>query len=503
MRTGLLVAVLLLAVAPVLAIGASLFDAPAGTWELLFSARVGRLTLATAGLGLGTAAAAALVGLPVAFALHRRRDLLARLTSSLLPLPLILPPWMAGLALAGSVRLSGWGGAVALLGAALWPIVTLFALRGLSAAAAAGESARLLAGARAARRSVEWPLALPSTAAGLALVFIFAVTDFGVVDFLSFNVPEPFTVLSSEIFAKWQRMGSAVDAAAVSLPALALGLAALAALLWAERRHAGLARGNPVRVPAARAPGPAGRLSLALLLAVMLAPLVVLAMWAARAPAALDVLSGSADEALASAGAAAGAGLAIALLGTALARLSLRLGPRAEALLLALALLPLAAPGVLYAVGVLRLWHLPGNPFDETLYRSPALLMAALAGRSLSLGVLAARALLARADPSPFEAGRLSGRAAPLRWAAVDLPLLAPALGLSFALGYLLSLRDLDLVTLLPAGNATLLHQIYALVHISSDALTALLCLLLAALALLPAAAALLLGVAAPRAGGR
>jgi ABC-type Fe3+ transport system permease subunit len=150
---------------------------------------------------------------------------------------------------------------------------------------------------------------------------------------------------------------------------------------------------------------------------------------------------------------------------------------------------------VLFAVGVLRVWHHPANPLGEALYRSPWLLVLALAGRFLPLGVLAARALLLRQDPGPLEAARLLGPGPLRRWLAVDLPLLAPATGLACALGYVLGLRELDLVTLVPAGNGTLLHQLYSMVHIQSDDTTALLCLLLFVLVLVPAVALRLLGV--------
>ncbi|HZL99995.1 MAG TPA: hypothetical protein VFD43_07060, partial [Planctomycetota bacterium] len=217
--------------------------------------------------------------------------------------------------------------------------------------------------------------------------------------------------------------------------------------------------------------------------------------WAGRNASPLALLADSGDEALRSVLAALGAGLIVAFAGLGLARLSLRGPAPLRWLVLAAALLPLAVPGVLFAVGTIRLWNAPANPLAAALYRSPALLVLALAGRFLPFGVLAARALLLRADEGPVQAARLAGGGALRRWLVVELPLLAPALGLSCALGYVLGLRELDVATLVPAGNATLVHQLYALVHIASDDTTALLCLLLMALVLLPAAAARLLGV--------
>jgi len=402
---------------------------------------------------------------------------------------------MAGMAWARTVTLSGFSGAVLLLTAALWPLVALFALRGLRAAARAGDAARLARGRVASWLSVELPLAAPSILSGMVLVFVLAATDFGVVDFLSFNVPEPFTVLSSEIFTKWSRLGSGAQAAAVSLPAVALGLLALVAMLVLERPVRGRYRGAVAESRSTRRPGLPAVLVVLALVALMVSPLVVMLGWAGRSADPLAVLADSRDEALRSVLAGLGAGAIVALVGLAVARVSLRGPPWLRVLVLGAALLPLAVPGVLFAVGVVRLGNHPANPLADALYRSPALLVLGLAGRYLPFGVLAARALLLRQDEGPAQAARLAGGGALRRWLKIELPLALPALGLALALGYLLSLRELDLATLVPAGNATLIHQLYSLVHIASDDTTALLCLLLMGLVLLPAAAARLLGV--------
>jgi iron(III) transport system permease protein len=278
-----------------------------------------------------------------------------------------------------------------------------------------------------------------------------------------------------------------------------LGLAALWVVLAVEQRYAGQRRGAPARAGAARggsgAGSVAGTLGLVVLLVLMLTPVLVLGSWASRHPDPVTTLLSTRDEVLRSVTTSAGAGLIVALLGVAVARALLFAGPKTGALLLGLALLPLAVPGVLFAVGVLRVWHHPANPLGEALYRSPVLLVLAMAGRFLPLGVLAARALMLRQDPGPAQAARLMVRGVLRRWLGVELPLLAPATGLACLLGYLLSLRELDVVSLVPAGNGTLLHQLYSMVHIQSDDTTALLCLLLFALVLVPAVAGRLLGL--------
>ncbi len=490
----LVAALLLLGAVPVVAALLPLADAPAQAWEQLASARVAGLAGRSALLGVCVAAGAALLGVPAGWLLARRGGVLAALVATLLPLPFILPPWMAGMTWSRHVELSRFAGAVALLAGSLWPIVALFALRGFRMAAPAGDAAALARGRAAALRAVELPLAAPSILAGMALAFVFAVTDFGVVDFLSFQDAEPFTVLSSEVFLKAGRLESAPEAAAAALPALLLSALALAGLLWLERRVSGRMRGA-ASPPAASARGAGGAAVLLLLAALAVAPVAELLAWSAGHAGWRQTLLEAGDDVTRSVLCGVCTGLLVALLGTAVARLSLRLSPAREAGLLALVLLPLAAPGVLFALGEVAFWNHPLNPLAATLYTSPALLVLAGTGRFLPLGVLAARALLARQDEGPSEAARLTGRSALRCWWSVDLPRLLPAASLAAVLGYLLSLRELDVNHMLPAGNATLIRYLYGVVHTGSDDKTAFLAVLLAACVLVPAAAARLLGV--------
>lgn len=490
----------LLGLAPVLASLGGLFSDPQVLFETLFSARIASLWGATMALGLATAAASMLIGVPVAWVLARRGGRVAMAVATLLPLPLVLPPWVSGVAWTQVLPLKGFGGAVFLLTLSLWPLVALFALRGLAASGAAVEAARLARGPRAALRSVELPLALPSILSGALLVFVFAITDFGVVDFLSFYDPEPFTVLASEIFQEWSRLQRGPQAAAVSLPTIVPALVALLVVLRLERSFTGRWRGAARRVPRAASSGAGAGLSvagLAVVMALMLAPVAVLVGWVWGYDGAVDLLRDKDvhDSVMRSVGVGLGTGLVLAWLGVAAARVSLAASPRVERLILLLAILPLAAPSVMLAMGEVILWNHPANPLSDAVYLSPTLLVIAMAGRFCALGILVARALLLRLDPGPGEAARLVPRPRWQRWLVVDLPRLMPAVGISLTLGYLLSMRELELVMMTPAGNGTLTHRIFSMVHIGTDEMTSTLCLTLVALVVVPAVAARLLGV--------
>ena len=473
---------------------AELLSDPAALLATASSPRVLGLLGSTVLLGLLTALAACLIGVPVGRLLARGRGRWVAPMALALPLPLVLPPWMVGVAWTSWFDLKGIFGATFLLAAALWPLVALFAMRGFRLAGHASDAAALTSGSR--RRAflkVELPLAAPSIASGALLVFVFAVTDFAVVDFLSFADPQPFVVLSSEIFQRWARLESSGAAAAVSLAAIVPTLIALALILRIEQRHQGRLKGAAVVTGRPLAPGPVGWGTIAVAALLVVQPIVVLVRWSFAEADPVGALEAARESAIFSVGVSLGAALIVAVGGVLVARLTLT--SRRGGLLLGATLLPLAAPGVMFAVGEIRLWNHPANPLSDAVYLSPLLLVLTLGGRWLPLGVLAARALLLRLDEGPFDAGRLAGRPLWKRLVAVDLPLLAPATGMALVLGYVFSMRELDMIVLVPAGSATLAHRIFSMVHIASDGVTALLCVLLLGLVLVPAAAARLFGV--------
>ncbi|MFT7462342.1 MAG: iron(III) transport system permease protein [Pseudohongiellaceae bacterium] len=491
-----------LCVAPLGAALTELFTDPGALLQVVMSARVMSLLGSTVAMGLTTAVVCCLVGVPVGRLLARSSGRWAGLLGLMIPLPLVLPPWMAGVAWASWLPLSGFWGAVFLLSASLWPLVALFAVRGFSGAGRGTDVATLAVGRRRARWAVELPLAAPSILSGALLTFVFAITDFGVVDFLSFADPQPFVVLSSEIFQKWARLESGAEAAAVSFAAIIPSMLALWGVLLVERSQQGRQRGQAREQGRRERPGVFSMAGLVLVLATMIVPTVVLVGWCFAAEDPGATLGPARDSVFQSLGVAVATGAAVAVLGVMLARLTLRWSPRTATVLLALVLAPLAAPSVMFAVGEIRLWNHPSNPLADWVYPSPLLLVLSLTGRYLSLGVLTARALLLRQDQGPYLAERLVPRSSLARLWVLRLPMLAPATGLAFSLGYLLSMRELDMIVLVPAGSGTLAHRIFSLVHIASDETTALLCVTLVALVLVPLAAARLLGVPGVDCGG-
>ncbi len=216
----------------------------------------------------GGALLATLLGAALAFGLARLRLPGRGLLGVLLALPLVLPPFFV--ALGGARRWQGWiqaafgaeGGTLQLLnsgvvfGLTLYPLALLLlgpALARLPAGQV--EAARLLAGRRAAWRTVTWPAVAPALAAAFLVAFVLALTDFAVPDVTGFLLPAggaPAHTYATEVFFQVKQEGSRGRAVATALPLLFATTALLVLALGLLRaRRSGSA-------PSARW-GPSGR----------------------------------------------------------------------------------------------------------------------------------------------------------------------------------------------------------------------------------------------------
>jgi len=91
-----------------------------------------------------------------------------------------------------------------------------------------------------------------------------------------------------------------------------------------------------------------------------------------------------------------------------------------------------------------------------------------------------------RIDPGYEEAAAASGVGPGRRMLDIVVPLGLRGLGAGFVLGFVFSLRELDSIVLVPAGNDAAILQIYRWVHFAHDTNVASLSLVLIALIGLP-----------------
>ena len=468
-------------------------------WPHLAATVLPRYLATTLILMAGVGALAGVVGTGTAWLVAMHDFPGRRLLASALLMPLAIPAYVGAYALvdfldyAGPVQTAlraafGWRdagdyafptirslpSAILVIGLSLYPYVYLLARAAFREQSGAGfEVARAL-GAGPWRRffGVGLPLARPAIAAGVAVVMMEAVNDFGTVDFFGVQT------LTTGIFSTWLSGGNAGGAAQIACVILLL----IAALVLIERRSRRARR----FWQAARAQRPVTRTRLtgwrrlAACAACTLPTLLGFAFPAAvmgwHATIAADGwlapgLAAALLNTVAVAGAAALATVGLALFMTYGVRMTHRALPR---LLLPVTTIGYAAPGAVLGLGVL----IPMAALDNRvadgvlavtgwdpgllLTGSAAALVYAYVVRFFAIGQGAADAALGRIPPAlPLAARSLGcGPAATLR--AVHLPLMRGSVAMALLLVFVDAVKELPATLLLrPFGFDTLATRLY------------------------------------------
>lgn len=482
-------------------------------------------------LGLLSTAIALALGLPYALFTTRVRTPLRGLFSSLYVLPLVLPPlfmamgWTQVLSGGGASPagtgverfLGGVWGAAILFGLAYFPFVTLFARKGFTEIGAGlEEAARVSTGPLRAFARITLPLAAPGVLAGALFVFLFSISDFSVVDYLSTVFPpkDRVSAYTFEAFSawstNWETQADRREAAALCTPFALISLVLLVMLLRLLRggRAVSVTEGH-ARPRNLEEESPASvRLALrgtglvfctAVLGLSVGVPLVRTILDASargglvagvrralvpddpNAVAALEDVGNSLFF-------AAVAGALMTVLALVLAHHAVRRGPGRERLVLALAFLPLAFGPILYGVGIIRTWNRPWLEIDgfNPVYGSWVVVVIMLVGKYLPFALAAVSSSLSRLDPAYEEAAAVSGAGGLRRILRVVAPLTVRGIAAGFVLGFVFALRELDTIVLIPSGNRTAIMKVYTWVHTAYETNVAALSLVLMALIGLP-----------------
>ena len=394
------------------------------------------------------------------------------------PTGLFNQAWMA---LSGSpepaVAIYGGGGIVLAMTLYKYPIAYLTVLAGLERVDPALEEAARSAGAGPWRtvRDVTVPLAAPSIAAGMTLVFLSAMAEFGTPAILGF--PAKYFVLATKIYATvldFDRPYNLHLAAALSLLLVALaGLVLALQRWWFGERGFALVTGPgraPV-VPLGRARRWAGAAVVFFLLATSALPLAAVLLTAlTRAygrPLGLDNLGlenfrlvlfqlpavwRAARNSLVLAASAATVCVVLAL---AVAYLRERRRLRGGAVLETVVTLPFAVPGTVLALAIVLAFLKP--VFGLRLYNTLWIILVAYIARFLALALRPVAAALVQLHPALEEAARASGASLWRTLADVTVPLLRSGLLAAWILAAVPALTELTLSVLLwSAGNETI-----------------------------------------------
>lgn len=471
---------------------------------------------------------ALLIGVPYAFFVTRVRIPLRSVFGGLYVLPLVLPPLLSVMGwsqflmsladdpgAAGPIRLiSGIRGVATLFAFAYFPFVVLFAKKAfLEIGAGMEEAARMSHGPLRAFFRITLRLSVPTILAGALFVFLFSISDFSVVDYVSTVLPVDQTVTAYPFraFAAWnQNFKDSIgqrEAAALGLPLAVIGVGLLVGIHWLVRR------GRSVTIVSGHVrPGfvedqsrPATRWLLRIGGLLFVTVVIALSVGVPVGRIVHEAMGRDGrllthlKEALFEPGNAridlghsliwsALSAIGMALLATVLAHHMVRRGPRREALVMTLSFLPLAFGPIMFGSGLIRTWN---HSFLEIgrfnlIYDTPVVVFFMMIGKYLPFALAAVASTMRRVDPGYEEAAAVSGVPYLRRMVEIVGPLAARGILVGVVLGFVFSLRELDTAVIIASANRSVMMKIYTWVHIARDTNVASLSLILILLIAIP-----------------
>jgi iron(III) transport system permease protein len=460
-----------------------------------FHSRTALLLARTLWVGGGSALLALALGMPYGFLVARTDLPGAGFLRALGLLPLLAPPLVLAMTLTVTTGARGGLAIPLVLGLGTFPLVALYTARALERIDGRMEEAARLAGGVRALLLVQLPLALPSAAAAACFAFVLAINDFAVPDYVS-SIGVKFPVYADEVFASWRSAKDTGRAVAAALPIVLLTLLALVPALRLARGTRLVSLVGDFRRPEPLALGRARPLALVFVAAVLALgvalPVGRLVWEAGGGPRgfglgnvraafarALELGRSNLQSSLLYAAGAALLCMPLGLvLGHALARA--HRWSRAAGMLV---ILPFSVPAILFGIGSIALWN---RPLTGALYDSGWMAVVLLVGRFAPFAVLALASAAAMLDPRLEEAARLAGAGPLRRLACIVAPAILPALLGAGVLVFVLALRELDAVILVPAANSMVLFRLYNAVHFGRDDFVAALALLVVFFVVLP-----------------
>jgi iron(III) transport system permease protein len=445
--------------------------------SLLLDARQRNLLYTTALLGVGTAALATAIGVPLGIALARVPLSCKGLLRIVLAVPALLPPYILGLAwvylgnsrglvatAVGHNLFSDWtyslSGAVVVLGLAFYPLSMLaseLAMRRIDGRLE--EAAMMIAPPAQVLWRITLPLAGPSVLAAALLIFVLAVSEFGVPGLLRVRV------YTTEVFTAFAALYDFTRAMLVAAPLLVLcaAIAGAAVMLTGEPLATTRRRtGAPAPLFEAWRRSAGGLIILVIGLAVA-TPLAILWREASGAASWRIILAGSGDAitkslVLSACGATVVVGIAV-WLGHARARASRRLGQLADIALVVL----FAVPSTIVGVGLIGVWNRSG-PLG-VLYGTDGMFLVAHVSRFVPVAALVLAAVVRYVPVSHEEAAAMSGAGWLRTVATIIMPQIRLGLAVAWVVVFVLAFGELGASILVaPPGESTLPIRIYTII---------------------------------------
>ncbi|HEY2936699.1 MAG TPA: iron ABC transporter permease [Gaiellaceae bacterium] len=449
-------------------------------WRVLVRQSTLELVLQTGMLVAAVTAAAVAVGVPLAWLVVRTDLRWHRAIGVAAALPLVIPSYVAALALLGAFgprgllqqllegpfgverlpEIYGFPGAFLALTLATYPYVFLLtaaALRALDPALE--EAARGLGRSRATVfRRVTLPALRPAVGAGGLLVALYALSDFGVVSLMQYDA------LTRSIFLQYKSLFDRTPAAVLGLVLVALTAIVLALEARSRRGAYWTSARSPrphERVPLGRWRWPALAFCAVVLGFFLLVPTVVLVYWGVRATS-IELAWAAALRSLLASGLAAAVAVVLVL---PVAVLAQRHGRWWTRLLERLSFSGNALPGIVIA---LSLVFFAAN-YASVVYQTLALLVLAYVVRFFPQALTGVSSALRAVSPRVEEAARGLGRGPWSVLVSVTVPLVRPGMLAGAALVFLSAMKELPATLLLrPIGFDTLATEIWKFTSLGS-----------------------------------
>jgi iron(III) transport system permease protein len=439
-------------------------------------ARQRRLLYTTTVLGVGTAVLATTIGAPLGVVLARvslRRKTALRVA---LAVPVLIPPYVLGLAwvylgnsggllstLVGRDVPTGWTysvpAAILVLGVVFYPLsmlATEVSLRRIDGRLE--DAALMVASPGRVLRHITLPLAAPGVFAAALLIFVLAVSEFGVPGLLRVRV------YTTEVFTAFAALYDVPRAIALTLPLLILSMAvATIAATLAGDRLVTTRRAHSPRTAWFEHPRGAGRvLALTVIAFAVALPIVILIREAAGVRSVATIL-GDSGGAIANSLilAAIGATLVVSVavwLGYARSRAG-RTGGLTDAVFVVL----FAIPSTVVGVGLIGVWNMPG--VLGNVYGTNVMFLFAYLARFLPVAALMLSASARYVPVAHEEAAALSGASWIRTMARIVLPQMRLGLAATWVIVFVLAFGELGVSILVaPPGDATLPIRIYTMI---------------------------------------
>ncbi len=489
---GVQIGICALLLMPILALVVTAMGDTQGLMRHLFATVLGRYFTNTILLMLGVAVVALVFGVSTAWVVSRYKFPGRQILEWMLVLPAAVPAYIIAytytdfLEYAGPVQSSLRGllnvtsardywfpdirsmpGAMLVMGAVLYPYVyittrTAFRLT----------STRLFEAARLSGgnifTTIALPLARPAVVAGLALVMMEVVSDFGTVEYFALDT------LTLGIFNVWLGVGNLTAAAQIALMAFALILVLLGIERWAQsKRQVGGASRGVTGVPQIKTSG----LQSGLVIMICLVPIIlgfiipvgVLLSFIIKGLSA-STPAGTVTAIINTIGIAAISSVVIMVVAMAVGIIAEYQSGRLGRLMATISASGYAVPGTILAIGVLGFvqvidasWRWTTASTNGLISGTMLVLIFAYLVRYQAVGYGAVQAGLKRLPINLMPASQVMGHGFAVSVSRVTLPLLRPSVLAGLLLTFVDIMKELPMTLLLSPFNfntlATLTYQ--------------------------------------------